>query len=368
MNNRTKRILNNQAVGILPILASMIMDLYVSYVVSFLIGLSLCVLLLLVFHLLVRKDIYQFLLIPTLVTYLGYSVFLFFDIEEALNVYSPIIAEILLVSVLGLAGFFKRSILHRYKDMQRPYQVLFRSTLSDAFFVAEIVQTVYTVYLFAMLIYTHLPGDSFGDAGFIRFFYHYVGALIGLLIICYEQVRLLLADKIIGKGVWLPVLNDKGRVTGSTMCSEGDVPARKYFHPIVRVAVIYKGMFYLVRRAKEAVVSPGLPDHPFHRHVEFRNSREGTVQEAIGALRDDPSAKPRFMIHYTFENKRVKQLVSLYAICLSDEEQLQHFTGGKLWTSKQVEEDMQAGVFSEYFSREYLYLKNTILLAESVSS
>jgi hypothetical protein len=367
MKNRTRRILSNQAIGILPILASMILDLYVSYVMSFLIGLSFCLLLLLAFHLVVRKDVYQFLLIPTLIAYIFYSFFLFFDMESVLNIYSPLIAEILLVAVLGFIGFFKRRILAHYKDMHRPYQVLFRSTLAEAFFVGEVIQTLYTLYLFAILIYTHLPENSFDNAGFVRVIYHYVGALIGLVVICYEQIRLILLDKKLGEEVWLPLLNDRGRVVGSFAYSTGRVSHKKYFHPVVRVAVLYKGLLYLAPREDATIVSPGLLDHPFRHYVQFRHSREGTVHSIIGALGNDPSVKTRFMIHYTFENSKVKQLVSLYAISLQNEAQLEHLTGGKLWTTKQIESELEANIFSEYFSKEYLYLKNTILLAESVS-
>ena len=38
---------------------------------------------------------------------------------------------------------------------------------------------------------------------------------------------------------------------------------------------------------------------------------------------------------------------------------------GKLWTSKQIEENLGSGVFSEYFEQEFAYLQNTVLLAEN---
>ncbi|MDR1646238.1 MAG: hypothetical protein LBS05_10570 [Tannerellaceae bacterium] len=367
MKSQTKRILNNQAIGIVPILLSMILDLYVSHVASFLIGISFCLLLLLAFHLIVRKDVYQFLLLPTLLTYICYSVFLFFDIEASLNLYSPIVAEILLVSILGFTVFFKRSVLRHYKDMQRPYQVMFRSTLTEAFFVAEVIQTLYTLYLFVALLYTHLPEDSFRSDGFIRIFYHYTGAAIGLSVIVYEQVRIYMINKRLGEEVWLPVLDDKGRVTGSVAQSIGQKSHKKYYHPVVRIAVVCHGMLYLTKREADAFISPGQLDLPFRRYVLFRHSRESTALSAIEALGNDPSIKPRFMIHYTFENRKVKQLVSLYAIVLQNEAPLQHIAKGKLWTVKQIEANMGADLFSEYFYKEFPYLQSTLLAAGNVS-
>ena len=114
-------------------------------------------------------------------------------------------------------------------------------------------------------------------------------------------------------------------------------------------------------------VSPDTMDYPFHNYVLFRHSIDSTVKETLGSLAQDKSIAPRFLIRYTFENEKVKHLVSLYVICLRTEEQLNQCKrrSGKLWTAKQIEENLSSGVFSEYFEKEFAYLQNTILFAES---
>ena len=54
-------------------------------------------------------------------------------------------------------------------------------------------------------------------------------------------------------------------------------------------------------------------------------------------------------------------------ICIRNEEQLNLIKedGGKLWTPKQIEQNIGTGLFSELFEKEFPYLQNTILLAES---
>ena len=128
-----------------------------------------------------------------------------------------------------------------------------------------------------------------------------------------------------------------------------------------------KDMLYLVRRSKDEFVSPDTMDYPFHNYVLFRHSIDSTVKETLGSLAQDKSIAPRFLIRYTFENEKVKHLVSLYVICLRTEEQLNQCKrrSGKLWTAKQIEENLSSGVFSEYFEKEFAYLQNTILFAES---
>lgn len=39
---------------------------------------------------------------------------------------------------------------------------------------------------------------------------------------------------------------------------------------------------------------------------------------------------------------------------------------GKLWTTKQIEDNLNSGIFSEYFNEEFAYLQNTVLLAENL--
>jgi hypothetical protein len=363
MQAKTRRILNNQAIGITPLLFSMTSDMYISYKLSFAIGLALCIVSLAAFGSLWKRGIYQLLFVPSLLTYLCYSGFLFGHFDAVLAVYSPVFAGILLVTLLAVLGICKRSILVRVKPELLAHPSL-RAALHEAFFVGQIVQNAFTLYLFIVLLHAHLP-EGRDNVGFERFLYHYLNLFIGLGIIVCEQIRLWLMEKKAGADLWLPVLNAQGRVVGSMPYPGSMRLHKKYYHPLVRMAVVYKNMLYLLPRPKEEVVSPECLDHPFYHYVLYRHTVENTVQGLIAPLKD-AALKPCLMLHYTFENDKVKQLISLYAITLHAESQLQHFAGGKWWTAKQIESEAEQGLFSAYFLKEFLYLQNTILLAESV--
>ena len=75
------------------------------------------------------------------------------------------------------------------------------------------------------------------------------------------------------------------------------------------------------------------------------------------------------MLNYTFENDKVKHMVNLYVLIIRSEKMMNIVKreGGKLWTGKQIEENMGKGLFSEYFEQEFNYLQNTVLLAENYS-
>lgn len=366
--NRVKKGLDNQAMGMLPLLLFMFLDNFFSYMISFIICISLCFGCIVLFEFLKKDRVYQFMLLPSAVTLVLYSVFLCLKLEPVLFIYSPLITELLLVVTLSIIGFTKRVVLRHIRDSKYPpfKRTLLRTSLNEFYFLAQLVQGVYTLHLFIILFYSILP-DSMQDMRTERFLNRELGIVIGVLVIIYEQIRLSLMKGSLTKEMWVPVLNDNGNVIGCIARSVSRTLPKKYYHPIVRVVVVYNGMLYLMKRSKSEFVSPGTMDHPFQRYVLFRHSIKSTVSEAIGALAQERSISPRCLIRYVFENEKVKHLVSLYVISLKREDQLKYFSGknGKLWTTKQIEENLDSGIFSEYFVKEFSYLQNTILLAES---
>src|SRR5574344_1889357 len=111
------------------------------------------------------------------------------------------------------------------------------------------------------------------------------------------------------KEMWLPVLNDEGKVVGCMARSVSRALPKKYYHPVIRVALLYQGMIYLVKRSSEDFVSPNTLDHPLHGYMLFRHSHADTLRAMLGPLADDPLIEPHCLIRYTFETHRVKHLV-----------------------------------------------------------
>ena len=359
--NKVKRGLDNQAIGLVPLLLFMFLDNYFSYLLSFIIGVTFCFVCIFLFQILSKDKVYQFLLLPAATTLVLYSIFLCLRLEPVLFIYSPLITEVLLVVVLAFLGFAKRTILRRIRTSQHPTykRTLMRTTLNEFFFVAQLIQNLYTLHLFIILVYSILP-ETMQSVRMERFLYRELGIVIGVFLILYEQIRISMMQGSL-------VLNDGGKVIGCIARSVSRSLPKKYYHPVVRVAVIYQGMLYLVNRGKKSFVSPDTIDYPFYSYVLFRHSIESTVRETMGGLGEKDDAMPRFLIRYTFENEKVKHLVNLYVMCVRSEEVMDQIKqpNGKLWTSKQIEENLSSGVFSEYFEQEFAYLQNTVLLAEN---
>lgn len=366
--NKVKKGLDNQAIGLVPLLLFMFLDNYFSYLLSFMIGISFCFVCLFLYQILSKDKIYQFLLLPAATTLVLYSIFLCLRLESVLFIYSPLITEILLVVVLAVMGFAKRIILRRIRSSRYPAyrRTLMRTTLNEFFFVAMLIQNFYTLHLFAILVYSILP-ETMQNVRVERFLYRELGILIGVFLILYEQIRISIVQGSLSKEMWLPVLNDSGKVVGCIARSVSRSLPKKYYHPVVRVAVIHQGMLYLVKRGKKSFVSPDTIDYPFCGYVLFKHTIERTACEMMGELGKKDELKPRFLLRYVFENEKVKHLVNLFVVNIRSEELLEEVRrpSGKLWTAKQIEENLGSSVFSEYFEQEFGYLQNTVLYAEN---
>ena len=367
--NRVKKGWESQAIGLMPWLLFLFLDNYLSYLTAFVVAVVVCIGGMFFFHLRRKDNMYAFMLMPSLLTFLLYSICLvFLPIQPVLQVNTPLIAEILLVIVLIFFHATQKGFLHHIRSSKMPAsrRTYILTTLNEFYFVAQLFQNLYTLHLFMVIFYTILP-ENVQDVRWTRFLYRDSGIIIGLLVMVYEQIRLRLLQGRLRKEMWLPVLNDQGNVIGCIAYSVSRLLPKKYYHPVVRVVLLYKGMLYLVPRHPHAWVSASLLDYPFQRYVLFRQTIAATVRQALVKLKDClPNVTPRLLVRYTFENEQVKQQVSLFVINLREEVQLElcKTENGKLWSVRQIEENLGAGIFSEYFEKEYAYLKNTILLAE----
>ena len=366
--------LNNQAVGLLPLLLLIVLNYFYTYLVSFVIAAIVCLVCLVVFWGLARGRRYQFMLLPTAATLALYSLFLVLRLDPVLYLHSPLITEWLLVAVLSAIGFMQRVIVGRVRRSRRPTfrQIHLRTALNEFFFVARIAQNAYTLHLFLLLFYMILP-EADQSLRIEQLLHREAPLIIGMGLMVYEQIRLAMMKRGLAEEAWLPVVDAKGHVIGRVAYSVSlSAQAHHYRHPVVRIAVMYGGMLYLSRRDADRLVSPEAMDHPFFAPILFGHMPEQTVRDLVGrGLFGKSELRPRFLIRYTFDNDRVSRLVSLYVLHLRTEEALDDCTRdreGKLWTTRQIEDNLHNGLFSEYFEQEYPYLRQTALQAEQYAA
>lgn len=359
---------NNQAIGLLPLLLFMFLDNYFSYLLSFIIGITLCFVTMFLYQILRRDRVYQLMLLPVALTLVIYSVFMCFQWDALLFIHSEILVELIFVTILISTDFFRTKIYQRLRNSElAPYKrMIMKSILNEYFFVLRLVKNLFTLHLFVVLFLKIMP-ESMKDISMINFIDRQAAIYIGIGIMLYEAIRLRLVKGKLNHETWLPVLSDNGKVIGCIARSVSGVVPKKYFHPVVRIAVVYEGMLYLVNRNNQTYVSPEATDYPFYSYVLFRHSIESTVKRLTQTFKQEKESVPRFQLRYVFENDKVKHLVNLFVMRVKSESEFKKIKGqnGKLWTVNQIKENLGSGIFSEYFEQEFEYLQQTVLFAEN---
>ncbi|WP_294083629.1 hypothetical protein [Proteiniphilum sp. UBA5384] len=189
--------------------------------------------------------------------------------------------------------------------------------------------------------------------------------IILLVIMIMETVRLHILDKKLYQEEWLPVVTEKGDVTGRVAKSITKDLKNRFMHPVVRLALIFKGRIYLQPRDHDRLLNPGKLDYPFEKYMQYNHKVDETLRNSIRKECGSDEIPLRFLLKYTFENEITKRLIFLYVSTIEDEKTFTslRLQGGKLWTTSQIEDNMGTEIFSECFELEYEYLKNTVLLA-----
>lgn len=364
---RLRKGISNQTIGLLPLLLFFGMNIFLPYLYSFVISVVVSVLCYVLYKWLRGSEGYQFVLFPVAITQMLYSVSLLFITPELLVEHSSLLMEMLFMIVLAFTYLQKHTVRKKVKnvEMSSDRQSYLNASLDEFFFTTQITQGVFTFHLFVVLFYLLLP-EAEQNMALEPLLFHYMPLIAGLGVMFYEQIRLFLLRKYLKDEIWLPVLNDNGSVIGRIAHSISASSSRKFYHPVVRIALVYNGMLYLTKKDSNAIVSPGSLDYPFKYYVRYRQRIEEAVYDALSCCFPRETISPRFLIRYKFENESVKHQVSVYVVYLN-EEQFTHCKemSGKLWTSKQIEENLGSGLFSEYFEKEFAYLQNTVLKVDS---
>ena len=152
-----------------------------------------------------------------------------------------------------------------------------------------------------------------------QFLFQKLGLVLGFLLILYEQIRVSWIKKNLRLEIWLPVLDEKKKVIGRIAHSVSGTLSKKYYHPIVRIAVIYRGMLYLIHRSKETFLLPDTIDYPFCGYILYQYGVKDTVQDLLEDFSEYKELNPQFQINYTFENEKGKHLVYLYTLRIKTE-------------------------------------------------
>lgn len=276
-----------------------------------------------------------------------------------------ILPEMFAVCILAITKavkpYFNQYFLQKDNVVQKAF-------LNEFFEIASLTQLIFILHIFLALVYKFLKDNEIigNSADNYIFIWLPVIGIIGLIL--YENIKTKAIVNKLRKEDWIPIVNEKGEVTGKIAKSVSLQMKNKFLHPVVRVALICNGKVYLQERKTNDILDPGALDHPFEKYMLFNHEINLAVRNSIiqGLGKELPF---KFLLKYTFENENTKRLIFLFASIIKDESELEGLgtLKGKFWSVKQVDNDFGDDTkFSECFQMEYEYLKNTVMAASSI--
>ncbi len=319
--------------------------------------------------LLITKQMPSFILVVSgIMLAIGFILYTYSQFDEILPECLAIVSEIILIVVLSIAVVLKDFFIEKAKRKQtKEHRATFLAHMNETFLAARIIRNTLVAHLIIVLLYKVLP-DQFHNVTADKVIIPDLLFIFIFLIFIFEVIRLSIIKRKINTENWLPIVNETGGVVGKVALSVSLTSNKPYLHPVVRIAMIYKGMFYLCERPDHYVINPGKIDYPFEKYVFYSHSLDDAVGNALQKEIGRKDLPVKFVFRYLFKNKATSRLVYLYTCRVTNEDIMNRITlgKGKLWTEKQIEENLGKGIFSECFEKEYEILKNTVLMAEKL--
>lgn len=164
------------------------------------------------------------------------------------------------------------------------------------------------------------------------------------------------------KEEWLPIVNEKGEVTGQasrSVCHSGSM----LLHPVVHLHILNeKREIFLQKRSMKKDLLPGMWDTAVGGHIGLREKVEDALKRETFEELGITQFEARFLGSYVWESSREKELVfsflcSRYNQIHIDNEEVEE---GRFWSKQEIEQGIQKGLVTPNFAHEYKLLLNPV--------
>jgi len=245
-----------------------------------------------------------------------------------------------------------------------------KALLNEYFDSATLIQYALTLHVFGIMLYRQFTIDANYSRTFDVVIFSVLPIFLILSVGVYQISKVSKLSSKLRREEWLPIVTEKGEVTGKIAKNVSLTMGNKFLHPIVRVALISKSKVYLQKRPPNDILNPDKLDYPFEKYMLFNHeinlAARNSIKRMVGDELSEVSIK--FLLKYVFENENTRRLVFLFVAEVDDEDMIRREgnMSGKFWTIKQLEEGFADEIFSECFELEFEYLKNMVLMQTDV--
>lgn len=341
----------NPILHVLPILAFLLAEDFYGVTKAWIISFPLAILMV-GYVLLLYKSILPWYLVSVTVYFIVGVIVTFILLNDVPLPYHIVMGELVALGFMLLLLIFKKliyklvvSISSKKLSMENNLNELIRTTNTFSVLFALFSLTYVCVYLFV-----------FNQKSVALTFIYQIYTTLIIMVSLYETIRVMAVRGNLLKEEWLPIVNEYGQEIGSTnyQTSMGN-DRQKYLHPVVRVIVLEGNRIFLKKNSCKDDVYPDQWDNAVCAHVRLKETVEDCLKRATAETCGMTDINSVFLANYRIENSCEHQFVHLYISCCSTEGKLAVETKSqvKWWTIQQINAELESGIFTQNFLKEY---------------
>ncbi len=309
------------------------------------------------------KSIFPWYIVSS-ITYLFVVLTTALFIDKIPAPFSHTIGEITAITFLILPRLFKKSILklmiaisNKKLSMANNLNELNRTTLA----------LIHVLAFYAILYYLILFLSSENQTQALKILFNIYLVLIVVFLI-YQTIRIEVVRTFLLKEEWVPIMDDKGKEIGSIELKTSlQDKQNKFIHPVSRALIISKNRILLRKRSPHDEQYPNQWDNILCSHVRIKESLTGAIQRTsknIFGFKKELHLE--YLSNYKVDNQDEIQFVHLFLACGTPEIKeidKEHGTQLKWWTIQQINRELNSGIFTPNFQKEYNILERSGLIS-----
>ena len=277
--------------------------------------------------------------------------------------YGALFFEVIMVIFFWIVRFWEKRVKSSFIRKNKIKDLNLSIRLNEFFRTAKLCQYIFTIHLIVVFVYQFYFVE-YQTPGLTRFLFSQINIFFLYIIATFEYICIF----ILKLEKWLPIVSENGNVVGKVTQNISRSSEKKFLHPVVRIVLIHENLLYLSKRNSNIKVEPGKLDFPLESLIGYGQNLDETVNQILQEKTGIGNLSGKFLFKHICKELSMHGLIYLYTvrIPLSQQAEAIKFKGGKWWTQKHIEENLNKGVFSKCFEMEYGVLQNTILLANRI--
>lgn len=301
----------------------------------------------------IQEKIYDKMVLLTTLFFCIPGLITLWSTDPTLSQLQPAIIETALCILLGIFAFTHTDLT---ATLPAGYRKNLRLSTAQLQNMRNIIRILFSlICIHTLLSYFSILFLSAPIAAFISNPLLYI--LLGIFfIVLFVRNRFLLAK--MKKEEWLPIVNEKGEVTGQaprSVCHSGS----KLLHPVVHLHITNpQHEFYLQKRSMKKDLLPGKWDTAVGGHIGLNEKVEDALKRETFEELGITDFEARFLGSYIWESPQEKELVFSFLCTRYNEIHIDNdeVDEGKFWKSTEIEKAIPQEILTPNFVHEYKIL------------